>query len=106
MTKNEEIQVVRDAAAKLGRNSYCGPWLESVADEVLAEMRSDYPPSPSIAAAQRQADEIIRGAKAHAEDLLKAARKMAEDIRNDNVRKLNADIDKAVYALQNLKLNR
>jgi hypothetical protein len=30
MTKQEEIQVLRDAAARLGASSYCGPWLLEV----------------------------------------------------------------------------
>lgn len=77
-TKNDEIALLRECAAKLGNNSYCGPWLAQVLPEIEAAIRSDFMPQVSlaetatlcrerIAQAEEQAARILADAKARAE---------------------------------------
>ena len=47
MTKNEELSILRDAIARLGPNSYLGPWLEDQLPWIESDMRSDIPPMSS-----------------------------------------------------------
>lgn len=103
MNKSTEIQILREAAEKLGPNSYCGPWLLSVLGEVEQEIRADFMPSPSIARALKESEDVRNAARHEADGILRGARKVAEDIRADKVRKVNADIDKLVHALQTHK---
>lgn len=44
MTKSEEIQILRDCAAKLGSNSYSGAWLSEQIESIESAMRSDIEP--------------------------------------------------------------
>lgn len=44
MTKSEEIQILRDCAAKLGRESYSGAWLSEQIEFIESAMRSDIEP--------------------------------------------------------------
>lgn len=44
MTKSEEIQILRECAAKLGSNSYSGAWLSEQIEFIESAMRSDIEP--------------------------------------------------------------
>jgi hypothetical protein len=94
MTKDQELFILTEAATKLGTDSYCGPWLLDVLDELERDIRSDLPPSPSptisrqqaesiIADARNQAATIIMNAKDAAARELKQARHEAESIRSN-----------------------
>lgn len=66
MTKSEEIQVIRDAIAKLGRDSYCGAWLADQLPSIESALASDYLPDVyafSIHEARIRAEKIISAAK-------------------------------------------
>lgn len=65
-TKEEEIAILRDAANKLGAQSYCGPWLAQQLQNIESEIRSDFMPSADIRAAQREAQQILENAQARA----------------------------------------
>lgn len=78
MNKSEELAILRNTIRKLGPNSYCGPWLASVADEVEREVRGDFFPTPSIAATQQTCDEMLKFARSTAADIEAAARAKAE----------------------------
>jgi cell division septum initiation protein DivIVA len=91
MTKDQEIQLIREFAAKLGSNSYYGPVL---ADELLGierDIRADIPPPPTMAQARAYAAETaaraedeaarrIASAQAEAERIIARARQMRESI--------------------------
>ena len=47
MTKNEELSILRDTIARLGPNSYVGPWLLDQLPWIESDMRSDIPPMSS-----------------------------------------------------------
>lgn len=86
MTKNEELQILREAAAKLGQDSYCGPWLTVAIPIIERDIRSDNPPDPLTIkqyAAQilREADDVLRRAKAEADITVKAAMQQKDEAR-------------------------
>jgi hypothetical protein len=47
MTKQAELDILRDTIARLGPNSYLGPWLEDQLPWIESDMRSDIPPMSS-----------------------------------------------------------
>jgi len=47
MTKQDELSILRNAIARLGPNSYLGPWLEDQLPWIESDMRSDIPPMSS-----------------------------------------------------------
>lgn len=47
MTKQAELDILRDAISRLGPNSYLGPWLEDQLPWIESDMRSDIPPMSS-----------------------------------------------------------
>lgn len=80
-SKTEEIAILRDAANKLGANSYCGPWLSQQIPNIEAEIRADYPPSADYNRAVRDAEQEIANAKARAAEIIADAEKRAAEIR-------------------------
>lgn len=78
MMKSEEIALLRAVAAKLGPNSYCGPWLASVADEVERDIHSDFFPLMSIASTKLTCDKMLEFARSTAADIEAAARTNAD----------------------------
>lgn len=73
MTKTQEMDALRDLAARLGPDSYLGPWLESILPAVESSIRSDVIPF-AIDPAQARADALA---------ILKEAKEEAEKIRAD-----------------------
>ena len=66
MTKSEEIEILRDTIAKLGRDSYCGAWLSDQLPSIESALSSDYLPDVyafSIHEARIHADKIVAQAK-------------------------------------------
>ena len=47
MTKQDELDILRDTIARLGPNSYLGPWLQDQLPWIESDMRSDIPPMSS-----------------------------------------------------------
>lgn len=68
MTKQQELELVRALADRLGPDSYCGPWLASVLPEVEWEMRNDYPPSANWANSRKAAEAAAENIIAHAQN--------------------------------------
>jgi len=69
MTKHQEIEILRDTIARLGPDSYCGPWLSGQLGAIESAMASDYSPacyalSPSEAL--KESMRLIQEAKADA----------------------------------------
>ena len=81
MTKNDELTLLDQTIAKLGPDSYLGPWLQAVRADVEAAIRSDYFPAivPSDAAkalaeAREEALAIQKAALAYRERQTERAR--------------------------------
>lgn len=108
MTKSEEIQILRDAIAKLGRDSYCGSWLSDQLPSIESALASDYLPEVyafSIHEARIHADKIVAQAKeesasiearakADAEKLREAACRFNESIRADLKRSIESALQR------------
>jgi hypothetical protein len=77
MTKQEEIQILRDAAARLGLESYCGPWLLEVIAAVERDIRADLPPIPTIDAWRRECAAMEAQAKERAAEIVATAKERA-----------------------------
>ncbi len=106
MTKHDEIQLLLEAAHKLGSHSYCGPWLNEQIPYIEHDMRCDIMPNSTWSDTRRLHDGMIETAKQQAEYLLKAATEKADKIMRDaekqaeHTRKaLARDIQKALDAL-------
>jgi hypothetical protein len=63
ITKAQELAILDDVIAKLGAQSYLGPWLSSVRAEVERDVRSDWAPMYLPSVALRDAADIIKGAE-------------------------------------------
>ena len=110
MTKSEEIQILRDAIAKLGRDSYCGAWLADQLPSIESALASDYLPEvyafsiqearihaeKIIAQAKEEAASIEARAKSDAEKTREAACRFAESIRSS----LKRDIESALHKIE------
>jgi hypothetical protein len=106
MTKQDEIETLRECAEKLGPNSYCGDWLIDQLPFIESDMRSDFLPQTSwtqtrkleqntLALAKEQAARILKDAEEQAERIRKDARQNADLIRNI----LKIDLQKALDTL-------
>jgi hypothetical protein len=110
MTKNDELQILADAATKLGPHSYCGPWLTAVIPIIERDIRSDNPPNPftpeeRAAVILREAEDVLRRAKSDAETTRQQAVKQlvdANQIRLNAARAVaqaNRDLEKMIKTL-------
>jgi hypothetical protein len=66
MTKQEEIEILKATAKKLGPDSYVGPWLAEQLPAMIGSIMDDLSPDAcgvmTIADARRKASEIIHEA--------------------------------------------
>lgn len=110
MTKSEEIQILRDAIAKLGRDSYCGSWLSDQLPSIESALSSDYLPDVyafSIQEARIHADKIVVQAKEESASIEARAKSDAEKTREtacrfaDSIRQsLKRDIESALHKIE------
>ncbi len=80
MTKNEEIALLTEFAARLGTDSYYGPVLADQLPEIIRDIRSDIVPSADVARAKRDAAAWREEALASATDIRASAHREAEAI--------------------------
>ena len=102
MTKNQELQLIRDAIQRLGPGSYLGPWLADQLPSIEGALASDHPPEAyacSIREARIHCEKLITQAREEADKLLARAKADAETERqkacrfNDSIR---ADLLRAI----------
>lgn len=81
MTKTQELDALRDLAARLGPDSYLGPWLASILPAVESSIRSDIIPLGfDPVAASRDALALLAQAREDADGIRAAAKKERERI--------------------------
>lgn len=80
MTKNDEIAILKDAAARLGKDSYLGPWLERAIPNLKQDIESDFYPL-SYGKAEKIAQSRVQDAEKEACEILERAAKEAENKR-------------------------
>jgi len=110
MTKSEEIEILRQAANWLGRDSYCGSWLADQLPSIEIALASDYPPESyafSIHEAWRHAEKIVAQAKEESAAIEARAKSEAEKTREaacrfaDSIRQgLRRDIESALHKIE------
>jgi hypothetical protein len=90
LSKSQEIQILSDAADKLGSSSYCGAWLREQIPFIESDIRSDFAPgilaSASIQDCARRCAEMRADAMRERDGILSDARKEADQIRAQAVR--------------------
>jgi len=79
MTKDQELQTVRDAIDKLGNNSYLGPFLREQMPFFESALRSDMLPTP-LSEAHKLADEVVMEARKTAQNMVENAMREANSI--------------------------
>jgi cell division septum initiation protein DivIVA len=79
MTKNQELQTVRDAIDKLGNNSYLGPFLREQLPFFESALRSDMIPT-RMSEAVRMADDTVAEARKTAQNMIENAMREANSI--------------------------
>lgn len=100
MTKRQELDILDETIAKLGPDSYLGPWLASVASEVERSVRSDYFPTVSVKETQLSCAKMKDEAKAWADAVMEDAKRF--DLkRRENVK--GATNDAIEYAIEKLR---
>lgn len=80
MMKYQELNILREMACKLGADSYLGPWLDSVANELQALILADIQPHVTLADAIANAREITDKAEHEAKLTIEAAKREATRI--------------------------
>lgn len=79
-SKSEEIQILTNAAKKLGPNSYCGQWLLEQIPVIEHTIRSDMAVDVSFARCQRECEAKLSLAREEAERLRSQAKEEAKKI--------------------------
>ena len=77
MTKSEELQAITHFTTSLPKDSYLRPWLESILPGIEAEIRCDFPVSPSLANTRIECQQLITAAKAQAQTIITQATQAA-----------------------------
>lgn len=87
MTKNQEIEILIEAANKLGPDSYAGTWLAEQIPFIQLDIRSDHPVGTAalsiheakemVIKSSETADKMIAETKKHCEKLIQEAKDQA-----------------------------
>jgi len=77
-TKAEEIKILENAIAKLGEDSYLGPWLQGIRAEVQQCIIGDHFPEITLKEADARSAYIVECATLRADSLIASAVKKAE----------------------------
>lgn len=101
-TKFEEIALLRQTAAELGKDSYCGAWLAEVADHVEKDIAADLPPVPSVDAWRRYCLEMQADVMHWADGIISAAMDKARDRETKAHREVEAVASSLRAALRTL----
>lgn len=93
ITKDQELAILDEAIAKLGKNSYLGPWIYSIREELKVSMQSDFFPTITLSEAvaevkalyvkaEENRDKLIADAKHRVEQAEKHAKRKLDDARS------------------------
>tara|TARA_R110000868_G_scaffold391821_1_gene662110 strand:+ start:379 stop:708 length:330 start_codon:yes stop_codon:yes gene_type:complete len=95
MRKAQEIEILRNAVAQLGANSYCGPWLADQLPSIEDAITSDFPPENYAMS--------IREARIHCDKLLSAAKHECAKMERDSAAQAKARFEAGTKELARLK---
>ena len=91
MTKEDEIEIIQNAARKLGKDSYLGPWLERAIPFLKHEIEQDIFPL-SYGEGERIAQSRVSDAEKSACEIIKSAVNEADAIAKRAKRDLESDL--------------
>jgi hypothetical protein len=106
ITKTEELEIITATIAKLGVQSYLGPWLVSIRHELQAMMRADSFPCISLSEAREDALQIVKEGEKQADLIKVAALQRAEERATltereiDRARTLIREATNALFAIE------
>ena len=80
MTKEQELEIMRDTVSRLGSASYCGAWLRDIMPDIEATLRSDIIPTVRLTDTRLECQRIIACANERASELIGIAKKQASEI--------------------------
>ncbi len=80
MTKDTEINILREFAGRLGPDSYFGPVLADQLDAIIREIRADMTPPLPLSVARAAAADVMERAEDHARSVRESANREAERI--------------------------
>ena len=83
LTKAKELEILREAAHRLGAESYCGAWLLGQLPEIEADMKADRLPVTGWAELRRLEAETITAAREQAAQILEDAGRTSNRLRSD-----------------------
>ena len=78
MNKNQELEILRETIARLGPDSYVGPWLAQELPSIEHDLRSDYRPLITLAIAKAHAKTTIDDARRQAHEIIVQAQSKAD----------------------------
>lgn len=78
-TKDQELNILDEAIAKLGMDSYLGPWMHSIRAELKAAMTSDFFPTITLAEGVEEIKALHAKAEAQRDKMLADAKHRAEE---------------------------
>lgn len=102
MTKTQELSILDQAISKLGTESYLGPWLRQVRDEVEGMVKADLFPDIRLTETAKQCAAMKVQAEVYAKTVGDGARKAAEKIKADALSERHAIYSRARHVLNEL----
>lgn len=83
MTKAQELEILREAAHRLGAESYCGGWLLDQLPEIEGDMKADRLPVTTWGELRRLQTDTLSAAREQAAQVLEDAGRTANRIRTE-----------------------
>lgn len=77
MTKSEEISHFEQFIASLPHASYLRPWLESIKESVIRDIRNDFLIEKTTAEVRQEQELLIKSAREEAERIMRKAQEQA-----------------------------
>ncbi len=77
LTKSQEIEILKNAAAALGSDSYCGPLLAMLIPQIEQDIKSDIFPEFDLCKVAAECKAMVEAAKAEASAIEKDGRERA-----------------------------
>ncbi len=105
MTKAEEIKLLEETIKKFGQDSYLGPFLREIRNELESNIRSDIFPSITMAEAAKGVAQILDSAETKAKGIVAKAQQEADAAQarmGQEVQAVRARVGEAQRAMNTL----
>lgn len=102
MTKNQELEMLKDFIQTLPKDGYLRDWLNGVYSSVETDIRSDFYPIITIKLCKDECERLLKVAQDEAENIVKQAKVEKERVQSSTqniVRQAYNDLHKAIKQL-------